>query len=318
VAETINDSGGIARIIVRFYIDGVTVAILSKETAFVPAPAIAGFGTISPGMNLAEVSAIPGIRLTGTSSDADSLDGIDSTGFMRRNQNETTTGTVSVLNDTGLNVGVDSDLSLYVSGVDAFIRNQSSGGDLVFRMNAAGTQQEAGTQRERDVLRLHGNTGVLRPAADNTYDLGAAAFRFKTIYGVSTSALYADLAERFAADQYYAPGTVVELGGAAEVTLCGSELSESVFGVVSTSPAYLMNADAGTAETHPAIAVQGRVPVRVVGTVKKGDRLVSAGNGVARAATREELTQFNVIGRVLADKMSDAEELVEAVVQLNI
>ena len=78
-----------------------------------------------------------------------------------------------------------------------------------------------------------------------------------------------------------------------------------------------MNAGAGSNTTHPAIAVNGRVPVRVVGTVKKGDRLVSAGNGLARSASRQELTAFNVIGRALADKTTSEEGLVEAIVKLN-
>ena len=77
-----------------------------------------------------------------------------------------------------------------------------------------------------------------------------------------------------------------------------------------------MNAGAGSNETHPAVAVNGRVPVRVMGTVKKGDRLVSAGNGLARAATRSEITAFNVIGRALASKVDTGEGTVEAIVTI--
>jgi hypothetical protein len=65
------------------------------------------------------------------------------------------------------------------------------------------------------------------------------------------------------------------------------------------------------------VAVNGRVPVRVIGKVNKGDRLVSAGNGLARAADRSELTAFNVLGRALADKHTTDEGLVEAIVKLN-
>jgi hypothetical protein len=78
-----------------------------------------------------------------------------------------------------------------------------------------------------------------------------------------------------------------------------------------------MNGDAGNDHTHPAIAVQGRVPVRVVGTVRKGDRLVSAGAGLARAAARTEITAFNVIGRSLETKTTAGEGTVEAIVKLN-
>jgi hypothetical protein len=78
-----------------------------------------------------------------------------------------------------------------------------------------------------------------------------------------------------------------------------------------------MNSDAGTDSTHPPIAMTGRVPVRVTGIVRKGDRLVSAGSGIARAATKKEITAFNVIGRALADKNSTGLGLVEAIVTIN-
>lgn len=117
-------------------------------------------------------------------------------------------------------------------------------------------------------------------------------------------ATYADLAERFEADAYYDAGTVVELGGDKEVTSVQYELSEDVFGVVSDTAAYLMNSGAGSDETHPPIAVSGRVNVKVIGTVKKGQRLVSAGKGIARAALPGEATAFNTIGRSLVDKLN--------------
>jgi hypothetical protein len=93
-----------------------------------------------------------------------------------------------------------------------------------------------------------------------------------------------------------------------------SELSEDVFGVVSNTAAYLMNAGAGDDNTHPPIAVSGRVHVKVKGTVKKGDRLVSAGNGLARSAKQGEATAFNTLGRSLADKGSIDVGMVEAIV----
>jgi hypothetical protein len=139
----------------------------------------------------------------------------------------------------------------------------------------------------------------------------AASYLFQ---GLSTTSQYADLAERFAADIEYAPGTVVELGGSAEITSCKQELSENVFGVISTKAAYLMNAEAGSDATHPPVAMTGRVPVKVIGQVAKGDRLVSAGNGTARSAKAGEATPFNVIGRSLENKADTGEGTVEAVV----
>ena len=309
VVDTVTDSLSGSHVIVKLMTSDTVVAIISKDATFTPSPAITGFTTIVPGLNLANTGAISGIQLTGTASNADLLDSIDSANYLRSNANDTTSGTLGVLNDSGIAVGVDSDLSLYVSGSDAFIRNQTSNGDINLRVNIGGTATTA--------LTLDGATGVLLPGADNTYNLGSASARFATIYGVSTSALYADLAERFATDAEYPAGTVMSLGGTAEVTACLTDASDDVFGVISTNAAYLMNAGAGDDATHPAIAVQGRVPVRVIGLVTKGARLVSAGNGLARAATREEITAFNVIGRSLQDKTTEVEGVIEAVVQLN-
>jgi hypothetical protein len=78
-----------------------------------------------------------------------------------------------------------------------------------------------------------------------------------------------------------------------------------------------MNSEAGNNVTHPPIALAGRVPVRVVGVINKGDRLVSAGNGLARTGLRSEITPFNVIGRALEDKLDDSEGVIEAIVKIN-
>jgi hypothetical protein len=165
-------------------------------------------------------------------------------------------------------------------------------------------------------------TAYAVPSANAASSLGTSASRWNFIYGVtgnflSVQANYADLAERFEADVPMVPGTVVELGGLKEITAAVQELSEAVFGVISTAAGFLLNGGAGTNATHPPVAVNGRVPVRVIGAVKKGDRLVSAGNGLARAADRSEMTAFNVIGRALEDKTTLTEGTVEAIVKLN-
>ena len=132
--------------------------------------------------------------------------------------------------------------------------------------------------------------------------------------GARWQATYADLAERYEADATYEVGTVVELGGEKEVTAVKEDNSSEVFGVVSDSYAYLMNEGAGDSATHPAIALIGRVKVKVVGQVRKGQRLVSAGNGVARGAKDGEATAFNVVGRSLVNKTTDDTATIEATV----
>jgi hypothetical protein len=148
-------------------------------------------------------------------------------------------------------------------------------------------------------------------------NIGSSANYFNQVFATATTALYADVAERFEADALLEPGTVVELGGIKEITKANHDLSENVFGVISTRPAYTMNGGAGEDDTHPRVAMTGRVPVKVIGYVKKGDRLVSAGSGQARAAQPGEATAFNVIGRSLVDKPTPEPGTIEAIVTIN-
>ena len=107
---------------------------------------------------------------------------------------------------------------------------------------------------------------------------------------------------------------MVELGGSAEITKCSTELSHSVFGVISDSPAFLMNASAGNNDSHPMVALKGRVMVKLEGTGKAGDRVVSAINGEARVATADECNHFNVLGRLIKDKYNEDTALTECVI----
>jgi len=342
VVETILDSGSASHVVVKFYISNTTVAILSKDSTFTPGTSISGFTTIVPGFNLS--SAISGAFFTGTVSTAATLSGITASQFLRNDQAASSAYAVTV---GSLLVG--SDLAVTTSSGDVSVRNGTSNKNLDLYINKGGVDTKAigitgttgavsvpgafsvtgattlsGAVTASTTLAVTGITTVsnkILPSTTNI-DIGASGTKFGNVHanylvGTSVTAQYADLAERFEADNVYLPGTVVELGGAKEITRAVQELSESVFGVISTAAAYLMNAGAGSNATHPAVAVSGRVPVRVIGKVKKGDRLVSAGNGLARAADRTEITAFNVLGRALEDKNTDNEGTIEAIVKLN-
>ena len=138
--------------------------------------------------------------------------------------------------------------------------------------------------------------------------------RANVVHATSTSAQYADLAERYEADCQLEVGEVVILGGHAEITRCKNELDDAVFGVVSDSPAFLMNANAGNNDSHPMVALKGRVLVKLKGSGRAGDRVVSAGNGEARVADLEECTAFNTIGRLIKDKYNEETALTECVI----
>ena len=136
-------------------------------------------------------------------------------------------------------------------------------------------------------------------------------------HGTATKALYADLAELYSSDQEYDPGTVLMIGGEAEVTQTTEAFSPEVFGIVSSNPAYLMNS-AMEGTTVP-VALEGRVPCKVIGPVRKGQRLVSSEEpGTARAVSdyekQEALDWYRIVGRAIANKDSEGVELIEVVV----
>ncbi len=173
-----------------------------------------------------------------------------------------------------------------------------------------------------DGTTTHGNAGGAWSAFrsnDNLSNKDLVDIRANIVHAQATSASYADVAERFEADAPMSEGAVVSLGGSAEITEVNGELSDTVFGVISTQPAFMMNAAAGNSESHPFVAMTGRTPVRVIGQVNKGDRLVSSTvKGTARAVSNTDtINPFHVIGRALEAKTDDGIGLVNAVVRTN-
>ena len=146
------------------------------------------------------------------------------------------------------------------------------------------------------------NAPAMIPVNTATTDLGISTAKWNNVHanffvGTATAAQYADLAEKYVADQEYEPGTVLEFGGEFEVTLA-EDGSNRLAGIVSTAPAYLMNSECSG--THVvAIALQGRAPCKVRGKISKGDMLMSAGGGYARKATNPQIG--TIIGKALAD-----------------
>jgi hypothetical protein len=456
IPETINDSGATPHFVTSLYVNNTRVAIVSKDASFTPAaPVVSTFPTIYNGITLYN-SGSP--VFAGDATNAQTLDGIDSSQFMRSDANTATTGILRVQNNTGLFVGSANVFNVNTTSTDANIKSNISGGNLVIQANVSGAtfnvaqavgatgafavsnaltvgttvsatgnitggnvltgglisaagnitggnlsttlvsattvsatgNVQAGNVRTGGLISATGSitganitagvgsfflgdggqlsnisaavsvsqiqngssnvkigssgsnvtVGVAGTDAVVTIDsttlyvntanvasiaksgsnavgnIGSSSNYFNRVFATATTALYADVAERFAADEVLEPGTVVELGGTHEITRSQQDLSENVFGVISTNAAYLMNDGAGEDDTHPPVAMTGRVPVKVVGQVRKGDRLVSAGSGVARAARPGEATAFNVIGRSLEHKHSEELATIEAVVTI--
>lgn len=289
IPSTVIDGSGFSHVVVELYVGDNIVGIVSKDATFTPQSPLSGFATISPGIQLSTLVGSQVPIFTGTASNASAIGGVTAAQFMRADINTSTLGTLTVNNNTGLIVGTNGDFNVGVVGTAVNLKNNDVNGNINFIVNKSGTPSTA--------LTVNGSTGIVSGA-----------------FGITAN--YADVAERFAADQVYEAGTVVELGGSAEITKAKTELSDSVFGVISTKAAYLMNNGAGDDLTHPPVAMTGRVPVQVIGAVSKGERLVSAGNGMARAAQPGEATAFNVIGRALVSKTDLGVGTVEAIVTI--
>jgi len=182
--------------------------------------------------------------------------------------------------------------------------------------NVTGTLQTAAQTNVTSVGTLTGLTinnatiAITNGAANGSGNIGSSSGVFNTVFAKATSAQYADLAEKYTADADYAPGTVVKFGGSAEITVCDNDHDPEIAGVVSTNPAHIMNA--GLQGKHvTAVALTGRVPCHVQGPVRRGQMLVSAGNGRARAETHPAMG--TVIGKALEDFNGDI-GTIEAVV----
>ena len=141
-------------------------------------------------------------------------------------------------------------------------------------------------------------------------NIGTTTTRFNQVFALASSAQYADLAEKYTADATYETGTVVAFGGTQEVTISATDRDRRVAGVISALPSFRMN-DALESEYTAMVALTGRVPTKVTGTVRKGDMMVSAGNGVARAEANPQIG--TVIGKALED-FDGAEGTIEVVV----
>ena len=405
IVETVIDVSGASHAIIKFYVQSLVIAIVSKDLAFTPQTSISGYTTINPGITLISSSTVVGAAFNGQVTNSLAVGGIIASQLLRSDVSGVINGTLSINNNNGLTIGgsnnfnisvnpstsivnftntvTNADVDFFVapSGVNtralvlsgttgrvilpvALVSTSTSTGALVVTggvgiggaLNVGGlTTINIGvdsTSTTTGALVVTGGIGVsgnitartlyaktiqstsstanigspttgfnylyvnnILPMTSNVGDIGSQTAYFNTVYATATSALYADLAERFFADAEYAAGTVVEIGGINEITVSTTDLSDSVLGVISTNPAYTMNNAAGGNDTHPVVALIGRVPVKAVGLINKGDRLVSAGNGCARTGLASEITPFNVIGRALVAKTSVEEQLILAIVK---
>ena len=244
--------------------------------------------------------------------------------------NSTSSTTGSIVTAGGIGIAQDAYIGgkLYVGGNTTFINTTiinttdtlSAPTILAGQIGNSGTTltgtlSTASQTNITSVGTLGGLTvsGAIVPSSNASINIGGTSSQyFNNVYavnflGTSTTAKYADLAERYSSDADYEAGTVVDFGGDREITISNINGSQYVAGVVSTNPAYMMNSDADGLY----IALVGRVPCKVTGRVRKGQMMVSNGDGTARGENNPIMG--SVIGKAL-ENFSGGTGVIEVVV----
>ena len=177
----------------------------------------------------------------------------------------------------------------------------SSGGNVIITVGGSG-------------IATFTSAGIINGQANGVGNIGNSTGYFNTIFAKATSAQYADVAEKYVADKPYPAGTVLEIGGTAEVRATTAYATTGIAGVVSSHPALIMNSGE-TSSNAVEVALLGRVPCRVTGTIRRGDLLVaSAMSGVATTLDPTKYQPGSVIGKALADYDDTAEGMIEVLV----
>lgn len=341
-SRTVTDSSNNTHAVLEGYVDGRIMFLASYDTFVLSATEIANynnrFTTVKSGINLVGTSSL-GIttlnRFWGTSSDSDKLGGQDASEYLLKND--------LAFDDTGFTIGNDNDLKISIeSNVPTFsnlvgnslsfttlsgnitntplklVDNTIVPGNTNASTNIGSSSAKFatvyatsfnGVATKADTLNVNGSyyTSAVPPTAntipvrDAQGNINASVFN-----GVATSARFADLAEKYLTDAEYPVGTVMTIGGEFEATQ--SEPFKKAIGVISENPAFMMNCEL---EGGQYIALKGRVPVKVVGKIKKGDTLVGHTNGCAMSVSY--ITPY-IFAVALEDSDSEDVRLIEAVI----
>ena len=241
----------------------------------------------------------------------------------------------------GVMTGTSLSVTGAVSGASASLSGNITGGNVIITgvlVDTTGNLDLQTTAANGNINLLTNGTGIVATSANitggnlsvfagsvtlgsivnynanATGNIGSATGYFNTVFAKATSAQYADLAEMYCADSEYTPGTVLDFGGNQEVTITTQSHSTQVAGIVSTNPSYLMNSTL-TCTNAVQVALVGRVPCHVVGTIAKGDRLVSS--STPGIATRLDMSQYQpgcIIGKALEAYDSETVGTIEVAV----
>ena len=266
----------------------------------ITAALFSGSGANLTNLNAANIVGV--VAFANVASVANTVAGANVTGTVANAAYATTSGTANTV--AGANVtGTVANAAYATTSGTADIANAVAGVNVTGTVANAAYAVSAGsagysstaitvTANSQPNINILTSLTTISTGANTTPGTITGTWSLST--GSRLIATYADLAEYYEADEEYEPGTVVEFGGEKEVTLA-EDSTNRVAGVISTDPAYIMN---GTCSgIAVAIALQGRVPCKVIGNIKKGDMLVSAGGGYAKASTDPKMG--TVIGKAL-------------------
>ena len=270
----------------------------------------AGTVTTAAQPNITSVGTLSSLSLTGLvtgrSSASTDVNTANDTGSFSARGNTSTVASMS-FHRTGafaINMGLGTDNVFRIGGWSASancLQLSSTGALTILSTISSGAHTITGSPA----------TAIVNGGTNGVGNIGAAGAGFNTVFAKATSAQYADLAEIYKSDQVYAPGTVVSFGGSEEITASTQYADTALAGIISTNPAYLMNAEA----VGQPVALQGRVPCRVVGNIYKGDLVTSSEfTGVATKLNFEHWRPGTVLGKALADYHSNDEGIIEIVV----
>jgi len=334
-SRNVLDTLGNSHAIIESIVDGTTIFIISAdEFTLNVSNAITGYSLIKKGTTLIYSSS--GTTSTdhvywGTASNSLKLNGLSSSDFVQASASNFS-GAVSFA-DVGFRVGNDNDLRVFVAGGDTPTIQNQVGNTIAFQTTSASVTVTPLRLVAEDVLPGVDNTSDIGsttfkfatvyansfngPATQSdslnvggTYRTAAVAATANTVAirdasgnlaanifnGTATSAQYADLAEKYLPDAEYSVGTVVSVGGSKEIT--ASSTGDRAIGVISENPAFMMNKDL---EGGVYVALKGRVPVKVAGTVIKGQRLVAANDGTAVISAAHNSNVFAIALETNAD-----------------
>jgi len=184
IVNTITDNGAGTHVVVEIWDANEIIAIWSKDTEFTPVPAISGFATIKPGLQLS--TNVTGLLFQGTATNSQLLDSLDSTQFLRSDANDTTSGSLGVLNDTGLSVGAGSDFTVSILGNDVTLYNNTNNGLFNISVNDGGVPTTA--------ISIDGSTTLATVTANPTAALGIATKQYVDAVTSGSAATYVELA----------------------------------------------------------------------------------------------------------------------------